>query len=208
MMGVEVESPAEGEFAASVEAAVRAAADLKIETRPLAELKEYPNNARKITERAVKYVAECIREVGFLNPLVVDKDGVIVCGHVSARAAKKTGLTEVPCVIADDLTEDQVKAFRLADNKTAAMAIWNAEKLKEEMAKLVGTQFTMDGMGFDERMLGAVGEDLPTDGGESGDGGSGSSAPDVKNTSEELDLDGDFGDAAFEHVCPHCGLKF
>ena len=175
-------------------------AALRVEYRRIADLKEYPNNARVITERAVEYVADSIREVGFLNPLVVTRDGEIVCGHVSSRAAKKAGLEEVPCVVVDDLTEDQVKAFRLADNKTAAMAIWNAEKLAEEMKKLVGTQFTMEGMGFDERMLGEV-----ADGASAPAGGT---AAEVKDTSEELDLDGDFGDASFEHVCPHCGLKF
>lgn len=178
---------------------------MKIEMRRLADLREYPNNARKITERAVDYVAQSIREVGFLNPVVVTADGEIVCGHVSTRAARKAGLEEVPCVVADDLTPEQIKAFRLADNKTAAMAIWNAEKLADEMAKLAGTQFTMEGMGFDERMLGAVADGVSAEADRSDAGGD---APEVKNTSGELDLDGDFGDAAFDHVCPHCGLKF
>lgn len=180
---------------------------MKIETRALDSLKEYPNNARKITDKAVEYVAQSIREVGFLNPLVVTADGEIVCGHVSARAARAAGLKEVPCVVADDLTEEQIKAFRLADNKTAAMAIWNPEKLAEEMGKLAGTQFTMDGMGFDEGMLGAVGEELQT-GVDNGVDNPGEGGAAVKDTSGELDLDGEFGDDAFQHVCPHCGLKF
>ena len=165
----------------------------KVELRRIDGLREYANNARKITDRAVEYVARSIREFEFLYPLVVTAAGEIVCGHVPSRAARMAGLEEVPCVVADDLTEEQVKAFRLADNKTAAMAIWNTEKLAEEMKKLVGTQFTMEGMGFDERMLGEVAE---------------GAAPEVKDTSGELDLEGDFGDGAFEHVCPHCGLKF
>lgn len=180
---------------------------MKIETRALDSLKEYANNARKITDKAVEYVAQSIREVGFLNPLVIKADGELVCGHVSARAARLAGLKEVPCVIADDLTEEQIKAFRLADNKTAAMAIWNPEKLAEEMGKLVGTQFTMAGMGFDEGMLGAVGEELQT-GVDNGVDNAGEGGVEVKDTSEELDLDGEFGDDAFRHVCPHCGLKF
>lgn len=166
----------------------------RIEMRRLDDLREYENNARKITAKSVDYVARSIAESGFLNPLVVTKDGEIVCGHVSARAARQAGLDTVPCVIIEDLDEEQVKAFRLADNKTASMAIWNTESLKEELAKLTGEAFSLEGMGFDEKMLGEV-------------AGS-TEAAEVKNTSEELDLDGDFGDDAFEHECPHCGLKF
>lgn len=182
---------------------MRDAGNLRIEMRPLDSLREYENNARKITDEAVDYVAGIIKEVGFISPLVVTEDGEIVCGHVSARAARRAGLTEVPCVIADDLTEDQIKAFRLADNKTASMAIWDTDKLLEEMRKLLGSQFTLESMGFDPKMLGAVGSELSTQVPTDVD-----NSVEIKDTSVELDLDGDFGDEAFEHTCPHCGLKF
>jgi ParB-like chromosome segregation protein Spo0J len=167
----------------------------KVEMRKLDDLREYENNARKITKKAVDYVAQSIKESGFISPLVVTLDGEIVCGHVSARGARQAGLTEVPCVIIEDLTEEQIKAYRLADNKTAAMAIWDTDKLKEELGKLVSEQFSMEGMGFDAEMLGEVASLPETD-------------VEVKNTSSEFDLEGDFGDEAFKHECPHCGLKF
>ena len=185
--------------------------DMKIEWRKASSLREYARNARKITERAVDYIAKSIRDFGFINPVVVTADGELVCGHASVRAAKKAGIEEVPCVVADDLTPDQVRAFRLADNKTAAMAIWNTEELAAEAKKLVGSEFTMDDLGFDPAMLGSMAEDLRTDDNNSVDNSNADTSgegADIANTSEELDLDGDFGDAAFEHVCPHCGLKF
>ena len=170
------------------------------------ELTPYDKNARK-NDATVPYLVNSIKRFGFRVPLVIDAKGVVVCGHTRLKAALNMGMKKVPCVVADDLTNAEIKAFRLADNKTAAMAIWNPEKLAEEMAKLAGTQFTMEGMGFDEEMLGAVGGDLQT-GVDNGVDNSGEGGAAVKDTSGELDLDGEFGDDAFQHVCPHCGLKF
>lgn len=115
--------------------------DFKIDS-----LKEYKNNPR-FNDAAVDKVAASIKEFGFKVPIVVDKDNVIIAGHTRLKAAKSLGLDTVPCIIADDLTEEQVKAFRLADNKTGELAEWDIEKLHEELKAL--TAFDMDTFGFE-----------------------------------------------------------
>ena len=105
---------------------------LQVVMKPIEIIKAYENNPR-VNDNAVDAVANSIKEFGFKNPIVIDKDNVIVCGHTRILAAKKLGLTEIPCVVADDLTEDQVKAFRLVDNKTAELADWDLNRLSEEM---------------------------------------------------------------------------
>ena len=92
----------------------------------------YDRNPRN-NDSAVDAVANSIREFGFKVPVVIDKDGVIVCGHTRVKAAKKLGIDEVPCILADDLNEEQVKAFRLADNKTSELSEWDEELLAMEM---------------------------------------------------------------------------
>ena len=99
---------------------------MKIKNLPITELKPYENNPR-INDAAVPAVAESIKQFGFKQPIVIDKNNVIVCGHTRYKAAIKLGLKTVPCVIADDLTDEQIKAYRLADNKVSELAsgIWN-----------------------------------------------------------------------------------
>lgn len=106
----------------------------------------YENNPR-INEPAIQAVANSIKEFGFKNPIIVDKNNVIIAGHTRLRAAKKLNLKEVPVIIADDLTEEQVKAFRLADNKTAELAEWDYDMLEEELASIV--DLNMEDFGFD-----------------------------------------------------------
>lgn len=96
------------------------------------EIIPYERNPRN-NDGAVEAVANSIREFGFKVPVVIDKDGVIVCGHTRVKAAKKLGIEEVPCILADDLTEEQVKAFRLADNKTSELSEWDEVLLALEM---------------------------------------------------------------------------
>lgn len=119
---------------------------MKIKQMRISELKPYPKNPR-INDGAVNAVAASIREFGWKQPLVVDKDGVIVAGHTRYKAAQKLGIEEVPVVVADDLTPEQVKAYRLADNKTAELAEWDFSKLEEELAEL---DFDMSEFGFDD----------------------------------------------------------
>lgn len=108
---------------------------MKIEMISLDKLIPYENNPRK-NAKAVKAVAESIKQFGFKVPIIVDKDLVIVAGHTRALAARKLGLTEVPCIIADDLNKDQVKAFRLVDNKVAEIAEWDIEALIQELNEI------------------------------------------------------------------------
>ena len=105
---------------------------MKIENKKLTYITPYENNPRR-NDAAVEYVANSIREFGFKQPIVIDKDGVIVAGHTRYKAAQKLGLDEVPCVMADDLTPEQVKAYRLADNKTIEQSEWDSLKLDEEL---------------------------------------------------------------------------
>lgn len=96
------------------------------------ELVPYDNNPRD-NDNAVDAVANSIREFGFNVPVIIDKDNIVVCGHTRLKASKKLGITEVPCIVVDNLTPAQVKAFRLADNKTAELAEWDLDKLTEEL---------------------------------------------------------------------------
>ena len=105
---------------------------MEIINKKLDELKPYENNPR-FNDDAVEYVANSIKEFGFKVPIVIDKDGVIVAGHTRYKASIELGLEEVPCIVADDLNEEQIKAFRLADNKVAEQATWDFELLDEEL---------------------------------------------------------------------------
>lgn len=106
------------------------------------EIKEYENNPRH-NELAIEPVANSIENFGFKVPIIIDKDYVIVAGHTRVLAAKKLGLEKVPCIIADDLTEEQIKAFRLADNKVGEIAEWDFEKLEEELKAIQDIDMSM-----------------------------------------------------------------
>lgn len=104
----------------------------------------YENNPRN-NDDAVEPVANSIQEFGFRVPIVVDKDNIIVAGHTRHKAAKKLGITDVPVIIADDLDEDQIKAFRFADNKTGELAGWNFGMLELELGEI---DMNMEPFGF------------------------------------------------------------
>lgn len=108
---------------------------MEIIMKKTSEIVPYENNPRRNTE-AVKYVANSIKEFGFKRPIVIDKDGVIVAGHTRWLASRTLGLEEVPCIMADDLTDEQIKAYRLADNKVAEFAGWDYDALLEELGDL------------------------------------------------------------------------
>src|SRR5438477_11380212 len=101
---------------------------MQIELRPLDQIIPYENNPR-INDPAVDAVAKSLREFGFRQPIVVDKDGVIVVGHTRWKAAKKLGLAQVPVHVAAELSPAQAKAYRIADNQTATIAAWDFELL-------------------------------------------------------------------------------
>lgn len=114
--------------------------------RSLDEIRPYENNPR-FNDEAVDAVAASIKEFGFKVPIVLDAEGVIVAGHTRWKAARKLGIEEVPCVVADDLTPEQIKAFRLADNKVSELADWNEEALAQELAGIMDIDMTA--FGFD-----------------------------------------------------------
>lgn len=108
---------------------------MNIVDKRLDELQPYENNPRK-NDNAVPYVAESIKKYGFKVPIVIDKDGVIVAGHTRYLASIELGLETVPCIVADDLTEEQVREFRLVDNKTAEFAGWDFSMLNIELQEV------------------------------------------------------------------------
>ena len=125
---------------------------MKIDIRPIAEIKPYPNNPR-INDDAVDAVASSIKEFGFRQPIVVDTDGVIICGHTRFKAAQKLGLEKVPIHVATDLTPEQIKAYRIADNKSSELADWNFDLLPIELGELQTAGFDLSLLGFDSDEL-------------------------------------------------------
>lgn len=123
--------------------------NLKIEYLRTESLVPYENNPRN-NDEAVDYVANSIESFGFKVPIIIDKDNVIIAGHTRLKAAQKLGLKEVPCVRADDLNEDQVKALRLADNKVGEIATWNYMILDQELADI---EIDMSDFGFQSEEL-------------------------------------------------------
>lgn len=156
---------------------------MKIVEKRVDELIPYANNPRD-NEKAVEAVASSIREFGFKVPVVIDKNDIIVAGHTRVLASKELGLEKVPCIVADDLSDEQIKAFRLADNKTAELAEWDFSKLEQELAEL--SNIDMEQFGFDEM---------------------------IEKMSDDF-LDSFFADAAPKEEkkktvkCPHCGEEF
>lgn len=123
---------------------------MQILERKISDIKPYAKNPRK-NDSAVDYVANSIKEFGFKVPIVIDKDGIIIAGHTRLKAAKKLGMETVPCIMADDLTDEQVKAFRLADNKVAEFADWDNDMLAEELGDIL--DIDMEPLGFDLDMF-------------------------------------------------------
>lgn len=118
---------------------------MKVIEKSLKDIKPYEKNPRK-NDSAVDAVAASLKEFGWQQPIVIDKQGVIVAGHTRYKAAKKLGMTSAPCVVADDLTPEQIKAYRLADNKTNELAVWDFELLETELLDLA--DFDMAEFGF------------------------------------------------------------
>lgn len=121
---------------------------MKVVEKKVSDLVPYENNPRN-NEKAVEGVAASIQKFGFRVPLVVDKENVVVAGHTRLLAAQKLGLKKVPCVVAEDLTDEQIKAYRLADNKVAEASSWDWPKLEQELTELEALDIDMSEFGFE-----------------------------------------------------------
>ena len=109
---------------------------MQIVYKKINDLIPYENNPR-INDEAVEYVKNSIKEFGFKVPIIIDKNNVIIAGHTRLKASLELGLKEVPCIIADDLSEEQIKAFRLADNKVSEKSQWDFSKLDDELDSIL-----------------------------------------------------------------------
>ena len=125
-----------------------AKSDRQIEQINIDALIPYARNSRTHSDEQVAQIAASIREFGFTNPVLIDKDGGIIAGHGRVLGARKLGLKEVPCLRLDHLTDVQRRAYIIADNKIALNAGWDAEALQVELADLSGAAFNMDLLGF------------------------------------------------------------
>ena len=171
--------------------------EIKIE-----EIKPYENNPRN-NEAAVQYVKNSIEQFGFKVPIVLDKNNIIVTGHTRYQAAIELGMKKVPCLIADDLTEKQIQAFRIADNKTQEKASWDFDKLTQEILSLE-TDFNFTDYGFGEFELDVL-RNL-TDFDETMENSTDTAEGKVRKGSE-INID-EYSDSKFECQCPKCGFKF
>ena len=154
----------------------------QITFKPLDEVRPYANNPRK-NDDAVEYVVNSIKEFGFKVPIIIDGSGEIVAGHTRYKAAKQLGMEEIPCIVAGDLTEEQIKAFRLADNKVSEKAGWDFELLESELDEIM--DFNMSDFGFEEL------SDIDMDG-----------------FFEQSENESETRDEPKEIKCPHCGMYF
>jgi len=126
---------------------------MQIKLAEISNIKPYENNPRKLSEQAIKKVAMSLKEYGFRQPIVVDKNMVIVAGHTRYRASKKLGLKQVPISVIDNLSKEQINAYRIADNRTAEESEWDNELLKMEIKELEAQDFKLDLLGFNEDQL-------------------------------------------------------
>ena len=154
----------------------------------ISQVVPYEHNPR-INDEAVGMVAESIRQFGFNVPILLDGEKVIVAGHTRYEAAKILGLEEVPCIIMDDLSEEDARQFRIVDNKTGELSGWDYEKLISELEGIKGIDMSVFDFGkFNDAAEPANLESNLTSG-------------------KELDLDS-FEDESFENECPYCGFKW
>ena len=164
---------------------------------PVAKLRRYQNNPRR-NDDAVNYVVNSIKAFGFRVPIVIDRNNVIVAGDTRYKAAKKIGMKTVPCIVAEDLSEEKINAFRLVDNKTQELSSWDYARLMDELAAVQGN-FDMSEFGFDTSRL-DDGEDEDKEDNAHGR---------TSNLDEgyEVNVD-DFGEEKFAYECPCCGFRF
>lgn len=120
---------------------------LRVVMKPVAQLIPYEHNPRQ-NDHTAEQLKSSIEQFGFRNPIIIDEHDTIIAGHARLKAAMALGMDEVPCIYAKNLTEDEIRAYRLADNRTAEIAGWNYDKLCEEMQALQADSFNLDWTGF------------------------------------------------------------
>lgn len=167
--------------------------ELNIIYKTLNEIKPYEKNPRH-NDDAVKYVKNSIKRFGFKVPIVIDKNNVIVAGHTRYKASLELGLEKVPCIVADDLTEKQIKAFRLADNKTAEKAYWDFDLLNEELTEL-NIDFDMNEFGFNIDVSESFND-------------SDDEKEEIENTSDAPEDFEEIEELETQHKCPKCGYEW
>lgn len=157
---------------------------LQITYKALMEIKEYRNNPRK-NEEAIEPVMESIKNFGFVVPILIDQNNIILAGHTRKKAAEILKLKEVPCIYVEDLTQEQQKAFRLVDNKTAEFSQWDIEKLEQELSSIFNIDMeTFHFPDFSEEELGITDEDFLQE-------------SEISRSKKEKTV-----------ICPHCGKEF
>ena len=166
----------------------------KIEYRKLTDIIPYEHNPR-LNDNAVEKVARSISEFGFNVPILIDRESVIVAGHTRYLAAQSLGISEVPCIVLDELDEEKVRQYRIIDNKTQELGIGDYEKLIDELYDIKELDMSI----FD---FGSLDEEADEELDEED-----SRLTSNLDQSFEIDID-DFGDEAFEYECPYCGFKW
>lgn len=133
--------------------------ELNIVYKPIKELKPYKKNAKKHSKEQVEQIANSIKEFGFTQPVIIDKHNSVVAGHGRILGAKKAGLKQVPTVCLEDLTEEQIKAYRLVDNKLNESE-WDVELLNEELEELFDSDINMSDFSFKRTMIDELEEEI------------------------------------------------
>ena len=163
---------------------------MNIQQTPIDDLIPYARNPRK-NDHAVDRVAAAIKEFGFRVPILAKSDGLVIDGHLRLKAARKLKMDTVPVLLADDMTDTQIKAFRLSVNRMAELAEWDHDLLKLELEDLTNLDFDLDLIGFDDP---GVSRDFSEESADEVE------APeDFKEVDEDIDTD---------HECPKCGYRW
>lgn len=164
---------------------------MQIIQKKLADIVPYANNTKKHDETQIKNVAESIKKYGWVQPIVIDNDGTIVIGHCRALAAEKLGIEEVPCVVVSDLTEEEINALRIVDNKTNESP-WDFDLLSAELPEIDLSDFEFDFGIEDEEEETEIVED---------------EAPEVDEDTEPITKLGDIWQLGRWVYCKKCGKK-
>lgn len=159
-----------------------------IKMMKLTAIKPYANNPRK-NDDAVDKVAESIKTFGFLVPILIDGNSEIVAGHTRYKAAEQLGLDKVPCLVLEDLSEEDLKQYRIIDNKTSELSAWDYGELTAELESI--KELNMAAFGLEQFFIEPEEDEAVQE------------IPETK----ELDL-ADFDDEAFDNECPYCGFRW